>query len=532
MNIQPDMRASLELHLSRKVENNQWLTQVLDGHDAAFPYRPLEGGEGRVAFGEYRSAHSIDFFPQTDDEPNPIYHVNVPLAHLPGNDGDNRLSVLLRIFQDEAFGATPAQSLGEARRRLSLVVGINQIRSLDPELNRSFISFIERIQHVETFAVRVFGFFWAVQWAPLNPLSSLYTYPVDKAFLLVKVLDTHRAQSVREIFEMNGMHLNPGILSQIPFQRIRERIKSSMVSKSLMSHIFEHAVPTAPIYYAVMDGDCQHLRTNVGLFSRMDGVIRSRLVPSAISLGYRVADDERPLIRLGVELDMKVREAMTAAIPFSAYLPEPCSIFCIRSVTKVVPLEALSFLGGGHCLENRRLIQNAMAQNLFDRSVVFCSDGGVTTGTPSRMKTQKNAKVLALTPAILKKKSSLQSLRGISQSHAFPKQWADNLYIALGLQGFSSPRVTDVTQRLMQLLGVYDPINRMFSYPSRFSRNVFDSVMTGYHQPLSEPLVNMRSVVFVALQQLGMSPALIERVDEAARNSGEAIFQVLHRETL
>ena len=198
--------------------------------------------------------------------------------------------------------------------------------------------------------------------------------------------------------------------------------------------------------------------------------------------------------------------AMNAVVPFSAYFPEPCSLFRIRAPGKKdCPLLCMSFIGDGRALENRRLIQNAVKFGLLDDSAVFIADGGVTMSTPGRMKTLKNAKITMLTPTVLRQKASLKALREVPQTHAFPVEWAGNLYTGLGLKGFKCSRVTDAKKQFTDLLGVYDPITRMYSMTGCFSTKTFDRVMQAYHVPLSDDLVNTRNTALAQLYQLKMS---------------------------
>src|SRR5205085_556905 len=107
----------------------------------------------------------------------------------------------------------------------------------------------------------------------------------------------------------------------------------------------------------------------------------------------------------------------------------------------------------------------------------------VTTSTPARMKTLKNERVQTLTPQVIKQKQYLKALRGLPQTHATPKQWADNLYVGLG---FQCPLVTNATTPMMHIFSVFDPISRMFNEPGRFSPQIFDQIKDEYDQPLND----------------------------------------------
>ena len=56
-------------------------------------------------------------------------------------------------------------------------------------------------------------------------------------------------------------------------------------------------------------------------------------------------------------------------------------------------------------------------------------------------------------------------------------------------------------------------------------------MMNTYHNPLSADLADLRRVARVGLSNLKLSPELITQVDEAAKASGEAIFEFLKTNT-
>ena len=61
-----------------------------------------------------------------------------------------------------------------------------------------------------------------------------------KAFHLLKVLSPAEAEKVRKAHEM-PKGLSQAILSQIPFQKIRETIKSSPETKAFVKYAKNHA---------------------------------------------------------------------------------------------------------------------------------------------------------------------------------------------------------------------------------------------------------------------------------------------------
>ncbi len=506
-------------HLDFKLANHSWLNQCLEGTLSAFPYRIKNDGKASLdRFIHLPAATSNEQLSPMYLENRPSYLVNIPMAY--NYLRNNSLQNFLKLFQDEAFGINAIESLTSVRQRLAIVIGINQPYSIDNAVNEEFVNCILALPRIQNIACSAFGFFWHPQWEFTSNISKLY--PIQKGYLLLKALAKEKATSVRDLVEGKN-DLSKQLTSQIPFQQIRECIKDSSQSRFFASY-FEQYSPQSPIYLGIMDSDCIALRSNLGLFSLLDQEILNQNNPSAITCGYQAQNNELPIIRLGIKLDMAVRAAMNSIVPYSAYLPEPGSFFCIRIHPGSNILRSLSFIGKGRTLETRRLIQNGRLKKLFNDRVVFLKDGGVTIKVPNRMKTKKNGLIQLLTPQILKQKSKLQALRNISQTHAIPKQWADNLYVVLG---FSYSRVTDVTVHMMHIFQVFDPISRMFSLLDRYSIINFDQVMNNYHNALLEGEQKLLETARSKLYQLEMPLEKINIVEQTAKASGEAIYQVL-----
>jgi len=512
----------LKSHLQQKIDNHFWLSSCIEKNFSSFPYRVKETALGSIERITFRPQNKMTFLPIVKQDSKPLYVVNIPMTHLPGQEGYQHFKKLASLLKNESFGKNAKQSQKTIKRQLSLVIGVNQIRSLDSAKNRTFLKYMSNFPKIEDIACRIFGFFWHPFWEKTEKAKGKI-YPCEKAFLLLKLLSKKKAETLRRTYESSDS-LNPDIRTQIPFQLIREKIKNSIDTTSLVQH-FHDKTAKSPIYFGVMDADCIHLRTNEGLFSRFDKAIASHNIPSVISLGYSVADDERVLIRLGVTIDMKVREAMTSVFPYGAYFPEPGSLFCIRRPHQITSsLSLLTFKGPGSGLENRRLIQSGLSKKIFDQNTCFLADRGVTTRTPSRMKTKKNGKVEDLSSKVIKQKQYLKSLRDVSQTHATPKQWADNLYIGLG---FSYSQVTDVTTPMMYIFNVFDPLSRMFAHVGRYSCKIFDEIIDNYDNQLSEENKNLLATARGKLYNLKMPKKLIDQIEEAARKSGQAIFNEL-----
>ncbi|CRX38572.1 hypothetical protein [Estrella lausannensis] len=516
-----EVESMLKTHLPAKVANRDWISQCLRGRKACFPYIASEKEAG-VAREIFEPASQSALNPLIPDDNLPLYLINVPMAHRPEEEGYDQFNRLIQLYKDESFGKTKTASREEIKARFSLVLGVNQIKSMDPEVNEKFRDWVSNIPLIKGVAYRIFGFFWVPGWERKGEAHRL-TYPAPKAFFILKMLSTTKAGDVRTYLEGGKGKLTEGLIAQIPYQRIREKIKDSDFTKHFVKE-YAGKGGESPVYLGVMDADTLNLKRKIGLFTRLDKTIENHDTPSAVTHGYRVIEPERPLIELGVRLDMACRAAMNRAISYGAYFPEPCSLFCIKRPKEKVFIDELTFIGAGRGLENRRLIESGIASKVLKHDAVFVADGGVATTTPARMKTIKNGQVTQLTKTNVKQKANLQALRSVSQTHIHPKQWADNLYIALP---FKASRVTDATGPMMHIFSVFDPLSRMFAQPARFSAAVVDKVLKNYDADLTKDQKAILKEAREDLVKLKMKSGMIDQIEEAARLSGAAITRIL-----
>lgn len=509
---------SLAAHIAKKADNLHWLSNCLNGDSSAFPYAICESKIPRCDKTNYLPNTTLFSFPNALSEHKPLYLSTIPMRHIPEDQSYPKYRRLIHLFQEEAFGTTSKESKSVLQKRFALVIGINQIYSIDDSLNHDFVSYISGLPKIKEIAYRVFGFFWRPEWKLKDSVQGKI-YPKNKAFKILKMLNSNQARSVRKTHEADYSKI-------VPFQKIREKIKDFQGTIDFANHYEKVASPEAPIYLTVMDDDPIHLRTSTGFFSRLDKLIKKHGPVSALSLGYSVDPSPYPLIELAVRIDMKVREAMNSVFPGSAYLPEPGSAFRIRLPGNQHLLSQLSFLGHGRTLETRRLYENGVRNKIFDKTIVISADGGVMTDTPKRLKTQTKCDVPVLTSKNIKLKKNWKTIRGTAQTHATPKQWADNLYAGID---FKCSQVTDATAPMMHIFALYDPIGRMHAtlVKQRYSSRIFDHVMSHYHQPLTSVQKTILEEESTKLRQLGMKDSMIQKVIRAASLSGTAIYKEL-----
>lgn len=493
--------------------NHAWISECLHGENPQFPYFIPETGTAKIdniRFCPRQAFERQPDAPRTNNHPRHLINIPVYFGGKPPN-----VAGIIRMVTEEGF-APQADSQEQAVGRVAVVIGINRPCSLSPEKNRTMKSWIGNLQEVEGVAHRIFGFFWQPEYEAWNRINHLY--PPKKAFRVLYYLNKERAETVRKSVE-GAQGMSPGLRKQIPYQEIREAVLNHSHTRDF-AKFFEREAPGALSYLVTMDGDAVSLRGGgEGVLALADReALRS--TPSAMSFGYRLPEDEIPILRLAVKLDMMVRKAVTGIIPWGAYLPEPGTFFCFRRPPHASQLRRLSFLGRGKGMEARRMAQNGIRTGIFDNRVHFGEEGAIITTTPDRMYTEKNRKIGRLGPNNIKQKKVLSALRAVSQSHLFPKNWADNIYPFLG---FNHNQVTHVTTPMMRIFGVYDPISRMYAKGDNFSARYFNEVMAEYDGPLTAGQQQVLQAAKKQLREIKMPEAIIGRVEEAAIASGRKI---------
>lgn len=522
-----ELRSSLERHLRKKQDNAAWLYSCLEEKIENFPYRIASLGEGEILSKTHcYPRHPSQRLPHTGTDGTPRFLVNIPEGKKPSlKPSDEKYHHLVALLKTESFEVDSVRSLQQFDSQVAVVIGTNQLESLDPAINRAFETFIVNTDAVDAIACQRFGFLWRPSYNQLVNSGGLYS--PKESFLLVKAHSSQIAENVRALVEEEKGELHSHAVAQIPYQKIRNTLLKSRMTRDFLDK-FQEIAPSSAVYLTVMDSDCVHLRLKTGVFTQVSREISKNPRLSVVGCGYAAALEELPIIRLAVQIDMAVRTAMTLHVPYSAYLPEPFLCVVLRYPGKNHHLARLSFLGDGNGLESRRLIDCGRREGLFTDEMAFLQEGIVTTA-PRRWKTEKNQSYAILKKQEVKTKIVLQALRGLRQSHAHPKKWADQVYAAIDI---SCPQVTDMTQIMMHIFGVFDPISRMFASAGQFSSKTFDRVISSYQLPLTEVQKDILQSAEEKLATLGMSSALILSIMNAARASGLAIYKELMRATM
>lgn len=422
-----------------------------------FPYEPVENGSARV-HEECFCLSKNQLLIQNDKKP--AYVVMMPFLANEMNGKHTKLKENIKLIQDQSFGETINQSFMESSKRIAVVIGCNRVVSLDDRINESFKNFyMRKIPEIKGISVNIFGFLWEPLWSKksIDPLNFLTTK--EKAYKLIKILNQRTARNLlMEIEQFKGVFSN--IRTQIPYQDIRERIKNHHFTEEIVKQIRRKS-PLKPIFLSLLDSDIKKLRTeNFGLFSQYDILIRkfqkeNNVLPHVLTTGYCADNTQSDTVKIVIKYDMLKRKIIASILPNGPYYPEPNMIFLLEFD---VSLKDYSFKGDGNRLESQRLIQNGIKKGLIDPKKMIFSDSGGIAIELSRLLTK-----IILECSLSPTKKFLKALHGISQTHAFPRQWAMNLYNAL--EKSQKKRITDITSPLMNIYTTFDFVSLAKKFP-------------------------------------------------------------------
>lgn len=484
---------AFEVHLQTKFINSFWLGAILcrDGERAVsyFPYQPKMDGIAKI--GRER------IFPRESPKTKlmgvknkPIFLINIPVAHLPGSGNYAKVTRVVQLLKDETYADCAENSRVEAAQKLAVVFGVNQIRSVDPGRNTNFENYIKWMPVVDGLAYKVFGFFWDPVWEgddtwkeirgvkgtlATKPFLSHRVYSRDQAFRILKCLNRVEAELIRQKLEGCG-RLRPRLCSQIPYQKIRQTIKDSALTREFAIHL-ARLRQIGPVFYTTMDADCIKLRTTDegGYFSLCEQLVSDTRatkghIPSIMTLGYQLPDDALPVARIAVRVCFAVRLATNPFISGGTYIPEPAAHYFLSGGGKLLEnLRKFSFLGTARterAFESRRAITNGVRAGILNRNhTVIGATGALMTAEPGRMRTPIAEKYKNLSAADLKKKEVLSALRGISQVHFKPLHWAHYLYEGLPADVKEGVGIYGkLSGAMSHAFTVFDPISLIFAY--------------------------------------------------------------------
>ncbi len=242
-----------------------------------FPYHPLNNGQATLSEDRFSPTS-----PSDENPSKPLFLINIPVGRLPGSRLDP-VAKIEKLLTEESFGADAKFSKKEAKKKLAVVMGVNQIKSIDAAVNRQFQQYIEGKQLTGNIPCRVFGFHWEPQWKKelnwrqlIRRVEKLQIgervikfkkfterelqegcYSKEKAFFILNFLDPEKAALLRRDLEGNKEGLSSEIASQIPYKQIRERILHDSCTQDFGKLFHEQA--EGPSYFVTMDSDTRYL---------------------------------------------------------------------------------------------------------------------------------------------------------------------------------------------------------------------------------------------------------------------------------
>lgn len=472
-------------HFRKKTHTAVWLGKIVheildpekDGMGMAqwFPYciKP-KSVTTKILKEDFKTIH-INEPRFRQDAVNSTYMIAMPCVPPSDMKPENgNIQKIINSIENEAFHTCAEHSLQEIGARVGMVIGLNTFYSMDSGRNESFREYVISLSKTLTsrqLAVKIAPFFWSpwkINHAAYECLTKVSLYrgmrkkanpvaffesllpPVDKCYMLAKSYLIHREalyatrktpalfDYMLEIEKYFGNDRQHPLDSTIPYQEIRTTILHSPDLK-MFSEIFRNNVPHYPQYVVSMDADFVSLKTDtLGLFSHYDQIVfehhsKKQRYPQVMSTGYAAPTTENMgIITKGIELDRKIRYAISKTLPSAVYFPEPNFGFIIPPY---LSLKSFSFMKGHRSsmkAESRQLIQAAIKDKLIEPSdMVFCNKGAIQTTIDSEWRTKTVSKYGNLSKAQIYSKDVIPALRGVHQSFADPQIWAHNIYGAL-----------------------------------------------------------------------------------------------------
>lgn len=394
----------------------------------------------------------------------PVYLINLP--HVPPRAEKvpyTRLNNIIQMLREDSFGtATERADSGKmASRRISVLVGANRMQSIDRAENEQFYRYIREAQPDPKLSVNMFGNLWVPTWKKRKGFKG-EILPLQRAFDIVKSHNPEAAERVKtKVERLQGLvkkdNRNADKRLPIPWQRIRNMILRHPDAEAVRAYVAERA-PHNPVFWMTMDDDFQALRKTdgLGLFSYYDRIIQDwkrakKQFPQIVSTGYFAAETEAFIYQAGIIIDMWIRQEMAKIFPTAPYYPEPGFVMLLRD-----KLSKYSYLGSGDNQESVRLIDNAIREGLLEpEHVVFQAVRALITALPNRFRTIKNeTKLSGMSAKKIGQLQALEALRGMPQSHLFPKVWAEGIYRALPIK----MKTSDFNRTAIKIMHVFDPI--------------------------------------------------------------------------
>lgn len=458
-NLTIQQKKYLNEHLIRKFHNTHWLGRIVEiildpskSETEISEYFPYEINPTSKATTIIKNIfNSVTIGKPRFNKKNTCCVYLIAMPCIPDKEMKNYTSLQKVIYdiEEQALHENKLRSLSEIGARVGMVIGLNTFYSMDSNRNETFSTYCTQLTSLKfrKLTVKVVPFFWS-PWKlkPAYPKELLFT--VDKCYTVIRSYFALVSNPTEKIKTMDsGLNIekyfgksreNP-IKSLIPYQEIRTTILHSAELKELSTLFFKH-LPNHPQYVLSLDPDFISLKTDhLGLLSHYDQIILShysirKKLPSVMSTGYVAPERETMgIIKLGIQLDRKIREAIAKTLPLAVYMPEPNFAFLLPSIES---LDQFSFSSGAKSnmlAESRQFIKHAINEQLIDPlEMTFINHGAVQTTIDEEWRTGTVRKYTTLTKKQMFTKQVLKAFRGLHQSYTDSQIWSNNIYTGLG----------------------------------------------------------------------------------------------------
>lgn len=463
-NLTIQQKEYLNAHLFRKIHNTLWLGRIVEiildpskNETEISQYFPYYIKPDSVATTIIQNiSKSVHLGQPRFNKKNTCCVYLIAMPCIPDKEMKSYTSLQKVIYdiEEQALHESANKSLLEIGARVGMVVGLNTFYSMDSNRNDAFNTYCAQLHSlkIRTLPVKIVPFFWS-PWKSSPSYSKELLFTVDKCYTMIRSyfsLVSNPTEKIKALdLSLNiekyfGITRENPIKSLIPYQEIRTTVLHSAELTELSTLFFKH-LPHHPQYVLSLDPDFISLKTDqLGLLSHYDQIIKRHYstrnkLPSVMSTGYVAPEMETMgIIKWGIQLDRKIREAIAKTLPLAVYMPEPNFAFLLPSIESLAPFESLasfSFSSGAKSsmlAESRQFIKHAIKKQLIDPSeMTFINHGAVQTTIDEEWRTSTVRQYTTLTQKQIFTKKVLEAFRGLHQSYADSQIWSSNIYTGL-----------------------------------------------------------------------------------------------------
>lgn len=351
--------------------------------------------------------------------------------------------IVKKVFDDSILTEKKPKPL--KNNNISLIIGVNQKKTLSKDVNAIFENFIEKLKstyennsNVEFLPIKVGKGCSKEDKTKLHELKEHYRIKesleeyVGRAQRVLK--NTRMAKKISNA--LRKFNDNQGSVS---LPKLRSEIKHAAATEKYFTEEYftEKILNNKSRYLIIMDADVHCINGKQGSFINLHEKFKNNSVLIVATPGYKLSSKKEIVID-AAELCMDIRRAMARVHGFAPYVPEPLSAINVKSKRM---FDALKFhppykkendFGKG--LENKHLMQNLrnfinkdenIENNEYYTNVIDFYDGDFITKVPERMDVLEK---------VDNKKSAawLKTIRKLPQSHLNTLNWAQQVYSCLG----------------------------------------------------------------------------------------------------